>query len=155
MTTKTVEIPTEYTALVVHQGAVDNLTKAREQCKLVAAVYGETDPRTVKMTTSLMDQVTLLFGSFFGGKQTISKDSADLSLFVSSDTGFVFGMIFHRGVYDPLREHEGAINNSAESAVNHIHCKTCDEPVKRTDPTAHDGHILMVAPTWGTWSFHS
>lgn len=150
----TLELDEDWSTLSIHRLAVDVLRDAETQVRMIGIAYGQTDRRTVKAATSLAQNVARLFGGFFGQHQKITRDG-DLSLFVGTSSGFVYGMIFHPAYYDPLREHPKAIDNSTGAVRRHVHCRTCDEPVKRTEPNAHDDHLLMLAATPGDWSFHS
>lgn len=149
--------------LHLHDTAVETITKMRDQVAAATEFWKRHDAeRSLKMATSLATQLAGLTSTGFGRETNVYRDG-DLSLFVRTSSGFVFGMIFH-AQGSPDRPEEGDIGISfVQAPVMGRYCmnpegegRACLKPYYRGKPTC-EGHdaIPCGAPALGSWSFHS
>ena len=152
--------------LTVFPTAVDEIRQMTLQMALVEAVWGVHNPKMVlKCALSLSRQLGELFGMFFGSNSTVTRDGT-LSLFVSTGTGFVFGMIGHPEHYHvdpPLEDDIWFLTSATKAPREGRYCvqrladgKTCREPYRRGAATCScEDPLPMVLPIPVAWSFHS
>ena len=156
--------------MVVSKAAAETLTAIGNQCASVAAAWGRHNPEmVVEMLKSATHNTTHLFSMFFGGESSISRDG-ELSLFVSTSSGFVYGVIFHPKHYRVDAPLDGDINNAYGAVIagrycmapvedNHLHpAGYCRQPFsggsRTCDEDDHDA-VPVAMPLPGTWGFHS
>ena len=149
--------------MVVSKAAAETLTAIGNQCASVAAAWGRHDPEmVVEMLKSATHNTTHLFSMFFGGESSISRDG-ELNLFVSTSSGFVYGVIFHPKHYRVDAPLDGDINNAYGAVIAGRYCMApvgrdgyCGMPFTSGEPTC-EGHdaVPVAMPLPGTWGFHS
>lgn len=146
----------------VTEQAAEALTAMHEQAAGVAAAWGRSHPDTaIKCLTSLSRNTAQLFNTFFGNTSTISRDG-ELSLFVSTASGYVYGLIFHGDWVDPAQPEDPANGRATRmgrycfAVVDDSDGRRCGHPFVNGEATC-EGHnpVCIAAPVPGTWSFHS
>lgn len=136
--------PPDWHKIKVHRMATETIAEMHKRVQDLGIHYGVDHKWTTDAMQSLVWNLSQLFGMFFGSESTITKDS-DLSLFVQTSSGFVYGMIFHR-VYR--------------------HCTTCGVTQGYETYAIEDHRVICGRdkhswdygedqPVPGTWSFHS
>ena len=136
--------PYEY-VLTATREATDVIAAASARCADLARSYGHGSREHLDAAVSWERQLSLLFSMSLGTSARVSRDS-DLSLLVTTSSGFTFAIIFH-----PVRRH---CTNPGCSAV------ITDDGTPRATGRAcpggqHQPSYPLSAPQPGTWSFHS
>lgn len=142
---------TEYDThtLSVNKRAVDTIVSMGEHVAKLGAYFGPAHKYTVDASLSLNKNITQMFSMFFGGETHVTRDG-ELSLFVQTKTGFVYGLIFHghrRMCTVPTCKAWLADADSVGYSYN-------DDAVL-CGKGEHTPDIPFDAPDPGTWSFHS
>lgn len=171
--------------LTVTPGAADQINDIGNQAAAVAHIWRNLDPEAAsRCVLSATRQITQLFSKFFGDTAQIARDG-DLSLYVSTGSGFVFGLVFHgdHNVWVDGKCHkislpqDGDIDLSSGAKVLGRYCMApntgstggghCAQPYwfdyqrerEGADPSVPtcEGHDAVPAklPIPGTWDFHS
>jgi hypothetical protein len=128
--------------------ATDVIAAASRHCADLARYYGEDSREYREAVRSWHQQLSGLFSMSFGARTRISRDG-DLSLFVSTDSGFVYGIIFHRDLRRCTADGCKAMINDDGTAWTPFP----DDP--RCLNGQHVPSYPLDAPHPGTWSFHS
>jgi len=113
---------------------------------------------------SWSSNISQMFSTFFGHASTVSKDG-DLDLFVSSSSGFVYGVIFHASHYrvDVPLEDDLRLSGGTETRMGR-YCPAnlydgpnpCLKPVRDGSCETHGVlNRALALPVPGEWSFHS
>lgn len=156
------ETRTDQHLLRVHDLATQTLSRMSEQVAIAHSYWGKTEPQAVmEMSLSLNRNLTSLFNTGMGRDTTISRDG-ELSLYVSTSSGIVYGMIFHARGADAPRD--GDLRSTPSPAPREG--RYCVYPVEfgvRCNRSIYagkrgcEGHDLLpgALPMLGTWSFHS
>jgi hypothetical protein len=136
--------PYEY-VLTVTREATDVIAAASARCTALAGWYGPGSAEHLDAVTSWEQQASRLFDMSLGTAARVMRDG-DLSLLVTTSTGFTCGIIFH-----PARRHCTAPGCTALIAS--------DGTARAAGPACPDGQhqpsCPAAAPEPGTWSFHS
>jgi hypothetical protein len=133
--------------LDVTKEAVDVIAACDSHIRRLADFYGPASPIHLDALTSWHSHLARLFSMGLGAYTTISRDG-DLSLFVSSASGLVFGLIFHgarRRCTDPDC---GAFLADDGTATGHTSGASVREH-------PHLASYPLDGPRPGTWAFHS
>lgn len=174
----------DYHVLTVTKSAVDTITACADHAQMVkshwtSAQYNQAPPSAANPAPrpgtnvepgaaleSWSSNVSKLFGMFFGGESRVTKDG-NLSLFVSTSSGFVYGVIFHQTHYrvdkalpEDLRldAHSGGDTLMGRYCADQIYSgpAPCLKPLTNGQCKEHNTPTLVVAlPVPGEWSFHS
>jgi hypothetical protein len=134
--------------LTVSREATDVIAAASRRCGELARYFGEDSRQHREALGSWQAQLSRLFGMAFGAVTSVSRDG-DLSLLVGTQSGLVYGIIFHT-------EHRGCTADGCHAVIN-------DDGTTWTylpgDPVCADSQHTpsypLDAPNPGTWSFHS
>ena len=151
-------------ALTVHRMAADTLRDMHRQAQAQYEAWKRINPVVApKALESLSRQVTEMFSMFFGGATRVTRDG-DLNLFVSTSSGFVYGVIWHPDHYrvDPPVEGDVSTGTSATRMGRYCVARK-DDGAYCGQPIIRDGNrtcectdcTVMLLPVTGTWSFHS
>jgi hypothetical protein len=131
--------------LTVTREATDVIAAASARCADLARGYGPRSPEHLEAVMSWQAQLSRLFSMSLGSAARVSRDD-DLSLLVTTSTGFTYGLIFHPAYRRCLRPgctallpDEGTPSNSAPACPDGQH-----------QPSFPLGGVQP-----GTWSFHS
>jgi hypothetical protein len=135
--------------LHVNKRAVDTIVKMGNHVQELALYFGPEHNYTTDASLSLNNNLTKMFSTFFGGDTHVTRDS-ELSLFVQSKSGFVYGLIFHGHRRMCTVETCKAWLADAES----VGYSYTDGAVL-CGKGNHTPDIPFDAPDPGTWSFHS
>lgn len=136
--------PYEY-ALTVTREATDVIAAASARCAELERYYGSESREHLDAIRSWEQQLTRLFSMALGASARVSRDS-DLSLLVTTSTGFTYGIIFH-----PDRRRctvAGCTALIADDGTTRAHGPACPDE-------NHTPSYPLDAPQPGTWSFHS
>ena len=136
--------PYEY-ALTVTRGATDVITAASTRCAELERCYGTGSREHLDAIRSWESQLSRLFSMAFGTSAHVSRDN-DLSLLVTTSSGFTYGVIFHaagRRCTVP-----GCTALIADDGTARAHGPACPDG-------NHTPSYPLDAPQPGTWSFHS
>lgn len=166
--------------LTVTNTAVETITACDAHAQMVAehwrhAQYNQTPPSTENparkdavdpniAVRSWSRNISQMFSTFFGHASRVSKDG-DLDLFVSSSSGFVYGVFFHASHYrvDQPLETDLRLSGGAETRMGR-YCPAnlydgpnpCLEPVREGSCKVHGVlERALALPIPGEWSFHS
>jgi hypothetical protein len=134
--------------LTVSREATDVIAAATRRCAELARHFGDTSREYRHAARSWQHNLAQVFSMTFGAQTRISRDG-DLSLLVSSSTGFTYGIIFHPDRRRCTRPGCKAIIRDSGDAWTYAP----DDPV-----CAGGDHVPsypLDAPQPGTWSFHS
>ena len=164
-------ISTDTHTMRVNHSAADELAHIGEQVSGVLDVWLDVAPSIAKRTArTAATQVTQLFNMFFGAESTITRDG-DLSIFVSTSTGFVYGLIGHKILYadapladDPRHGYAPRMGRFCFADVpgpvvlgqpGQSRAR-CGNPITNGERTC-EGHepLIVSAPLPIEWSFHS
>ncbi len=132
--------------LTVGRSAVDTIAACNDHVEKLLAAYGPRHDYYLHAEQSLRRQLSKMFSMFFGGATTVSRDG-ELSLFISTGSSFVYGMIFH-GI------RRSCTNEGCHARINDDGTVWTYMP----DYAVCDSHVLsypLDAPMPGSWSFHS
>jgi hypothetical protein len=136
--------PPEY-VLTVTREATDVITAASARCTDLARCYGPRSREHVEAVMSWQAQLSRLFSMSLGSTARVSRDD-DLSLLVTTGTGFTYGIIFH-----PARRR--CLRAGCTATLSDDGTPTTPGPAC-LDGRHHPSFPLGgVQP--GTWSFHS
>lgn len=134
--------------LTVSREATDVIAAATRHCAELGRHFGTSSREYQDAAWSWQHNLTRMFSMAFGAQTRISRDG-DLSLLVSSATGFTYGIIFHPDRRRCTRPGCKAVINDDGHAWTYL----------PDDPACPDGHHTpsypLDAPQPGTWSFHS
>lgn len=167
---------TEEHLLHVHDRAVEAIAKMRDQVAVATEFwkYPKHDDGgyALKMPVSLANQLCSLMGTGLGRDTNVYRDD-ELSLYVTTASGIVYGMIFH-SKDRPDDPQEGDLKLVGTDAprmgrfcAGHENrgmrgTEPCLKPYYRGEPTCNPGSlshpdpaIPASAPVLGEWSFHS
>lgn len=118
--------------------------------------YARLDDKTLP---SWSRQISLLFNTFFGSESRVTKDGP-LSLYVSTTTGFEYGLIFHPTHYRVDKPEPEDLKATATTALMGRYCfhdgQNCFKPVRGGECEVHGPvNVALALPIPGEWSFHS
>ena len=151
-TNATLAIDQDDLAVALSGPACQVLADARRQVQALGHAFGHADGRTTQAAMTLMEQTVTLLTMGFGDLR-VGRDD-DLSLYVTTNSGFTCGMIFHRSYMGTSKAPDGTRDLSYGAVRTHLHCFTCDEPWTIGNHSKGE-HDLANAPTPGTWVTHS
>jgi len=152
--------------VAVTSQAVHTLANCRDQVALVSAVWSiaRFDPNLALATaTTFGRQLADLMQTGLGRDTTVMRDG-ELSFYVRTQSGVVYGLIFHpthradppTAVPDAIRFWGTKAPREGVYCVHRDDDRTCLTPYSGGKPTC-EGHTPdpMVLPVPGEWSFHS
>jgi hypothetical protein len=154
---------TEEHTITVHKKAAETLAEMDLQAQAVLNMWKGIDTELATAgIVSLARQTTQLFNMFFGNNSRITRDG-ELCLFVSTGTGFVFGVIFHPKHYrvDPPLEGDVRLYTKVPREGRYCMLSTeagyCAKPLSQGKRTCdhQDADPIYILPIPGEWSFHS
>jgi len=134
--------------LTVSREATDVIAAASRHCGELSACFGEDSREYLDAIRSWQHNISRIFSMAFGSQTRVSRDG-DLSLLVSSATGFTYGLIFH-----PVRRR--CTDDGCRAVINDDGTAWTYSP---GDPVCASGQHVpsypLDAPRPGSWSFHS
>lgn len=136
--------PYEY-VLTVTREATDVIAAASARCDELERWYGVGSREYRDAIRSWERQLVRLFSMALGASARVSRDG-DLSLLVTTSTGFTYGIIFH-----PVRRRctvAGCTALIGDDGTIRAHGRACPDE-------NHTPSHPLDAPQPGTWSFHS
>ena len=134
--------------LTVSREAADVIAAASRHCADLAAYFGEDSREHREAAGSWQHNLSRVFSLAFGAQTRISRDG-DLSLQVSTASGFTFGIIFHR-------QHRRCTASGCTTVIDDDGTARPPWPGAPACPDArHAPSYPLDAPHPGTWSFHS
>jgi hypothetical protein len=136
--------PCEY-VLTVTREATDVIAAASARCADLARSYGRDSYEHLDALISWQAQLARLFAMSLGSAARVSRDD-DLSLLVTTNTGFTYGIIFH-----PARRHctrPGCTALLSDDGTARPRGTACPED-------QHQPSYPFTGVQPGTWSFHS
>lgn len=157
---------TDTTTLVVHEQAAKTITACDEHARLVFHVWHARRPEKARKTLeSWSRNASQLLVASFGGENKIFRDG-ELSLYVTTSSALVFGVIFHPLDYqvDPMQEGDVTLGATTarmgryclENVMGPLTDTPCFEPMRKGACAEHGEHDNVIAlPVPGEWSFHS
>jgi hypothetical protein len=136
--------PPEYTLTVTRQAA-DVIAAASARCADLALSYGSRSRQHADALMSWERQLARLFLITLGAAARVTRED-DLSLLVTTSSGYAYGLIFH-----PARRTctvPGCTATIASDGTARAHGNTCPDG-------EHQPSYPLDAPEPGTWTFHS
>ena len=134
--------------LTVSREATDVIAAASRHCADLGAYFGEDSREYREAARSWQHNISRVFSMAFGPETRISRDG-DLSLLVSTGSGFIYGIIFHRARRRCTHPQCAAVISDDGTARTH-------SPDAATCPGGqHVPSYPLDAPHPGSWSFHS
>lgn len=134
--------------LTVSREATDVITAASRRCAELGRYFGEDSREYREAARSWQHHISQVFSMAFGPQTRISRDG-DLSLLVSSGSGFTYGIIFH-----PDRRR--CTCAGCKAVINDDGTAWTYSPDDATCPGGqHAPSYPLDAPHPGSWSFHS
>jgi hypothetical protein len=134
--------------LTVSREAADVICAASRHCADLAACFGEDSREYREAAGSWQHHLSQVFSMAFGPQTRVSRDS-DLSLLVSTESGFTYGIIFHR---EPRR----CTHNGCTAVIDDDGTARTARPGAPACPSGqHIPSYPLDAPHPGSWSFHS
>jgi hypothetical protein len=134
--------------LTVTREAADVIAAATRHCARLATYFGEDSREYREATGSWQHNLSQVFSLAFGAQTRIVPDD-DLSLLVSTASGFTFAIIFHR---QPRR----CTNDGCTAVIDDDGTARTPWPDAPACPAGqHAPCYPLDAPHPGSWSFHS
>jgi hypothetical protein len=134
--------------LTVTREAADVIAACARRCADLGGYFGEDSAEYREAARSWLGNLSHVFSMAFGARTRVTRD-ADLSLLVTCDSGFVYGIIFH-----PVRRR--CTQPGCKAVINDDGSTWTYMP---DDPACPDGQHIpcypLDAPAPGSWSFHS
>lgn len=136
--------PYEY-VLTVTREATDVIAAASVRCAELARSYGRDSYEHLDAVVSWQAQLSRLFAMSLGNTARVSRDG-DLSLLVTTNAGFTYGIIFHPA-HRRCLQHECTALLSDDGTAR-AHGPACPDG-------QHQPSFPLTGVQPGTWSFHS
>jgi hypothetical protein len=134
--------------LTVSREAADVIAAASRHCADLAAYFGAGSREFREAAQSWQHHLSQVFSMAFGPQTRISRDG-DLSLLVSTASGFTYGLIFHRAPRQCTNDGCTAlIDDDGTARVSWPDAPACPGG-------QHAPSYALDAPHPGSWSFHS
>lgn len=134
--------------LHVTRDAVDVIAAATAHVQAIAACYGPASQRHLEASGSWLAALSRLLSMGLGADTRVRRDG-NLSLLVSTGSGFTYGLIFH-GATRRCTAGDGcdaAITDDGTVHTLHSRAVVADH--------THQPSFPLGAPCPGSWSFHS
>lgn len=134
--------------LTISREATDVIAAASRHCAELGRYFGEDSREYREAVESWQRLLSQVFSMAFGPQTRVSRDG-DLSLLVSTASGFVYGIIFHRDRrYCTADGCKAVINDDGTAWTYSPDDETCTGG-------QHVPSYPLDAPHPGSWSFHS
>jgi hypothetical protein len=134
--------------LTVSREATDVIAAASRRCADLAAYFGEDSREYREAAQSWQHHLSQVFSMAFGPQTRISRDG-DLSLLVSTASGFTYGIIFHRMPRRCTAEGcTAVIDDDGTARISRPDAPACSGG-------QHAPSYPLDTPHPGSWSFHS
>jgi hypothetical protein len=134
--------------LTVTREATDVIAAAARHCADLGRYYGQDSREYRQAVASWQHSISQVFSMAFGPQSHVSRDG-DLSLLVSTGSGFIYGIIFHP-------ERRRCTADGCQAVINDDGIAWTYSPGDAACPAGqHLPSYPLDAPHPGSWSVHS